>query len=252
MRNLLLTLAYNGSRYHGFQVQENALSVCQVFQDGLEKVFGSRLNIKGCSRTDAGVHANAYCLSMRAPGRIPCDRLVEALNANLPKDIAVTGCREVPADFHARYSCRGKEYIYKLHNSRIRNPFWEGLVYQYPTPVDAKLLHEQAGDFVGNYDFTSFSSIKGKEGDKSRTITSFEVRREGDLVLFTVSGDGFLYNMVRIMVGTLLFIGAEKLEKGSIHRILAAKDRRLAGKTVPSSGLYLNRVFYDESDLMMV
>ena len=246
MRNLLLTLRFCGTNYHGFQVQKNAHTVCAEFQNALGKIFGPRPDVKGCSRTDAGVHANEYAISFRIEHAISCDRLVTALNAALPPDIAVTSAREVPEDFHARYSCRAKRYVYKIWNSRVKDPFSPNLSYRMGYPLDVDMLAREARDFVGTYDFAAFCSAKSDVEDTVRTIHSFEAERQGDLVLFAVTGDGFLYNMVRIMVGTLVFIACGKREPGCIPGILASKDRRLAGKTMPAGGLFLDKVFYKE------
>lgn len=246
MRNLKITIAYDGTRYHGFQVQKNALSVCQVFQDAVEKVMGSRHDVKGCSRTDTGVHAAEYVLSMRCGSAIPADKLVLALNRYLPGDIAVLRVEEARLDFHARYSCTGKEYVYRVRNSRIKDPFSPNLSYRFGYTLDVDMLAGEAGDFVGTHDFAAFQSAGSDVVDTVRTIRSFTVRREGENVLFTVCGDGFLYNMVRIMVGTLLYIAMGRLEPGCIPGILASRDRSLAGKTMPACGLILNRVFYGE------
>lgn len=245
-RNLLITLAYCGTRYHGFQVQTNALSVCEVFQDGVERVLGQRYDVKGCSRTDAGVHANMYCLSIRCDTAIPCQNLVLALNRYLPEDIAVQSVADMPHDFHARYSCTGKEYRYQLRNSRIKDPFSPELSYQMGYAMKVELLHQQAQDLVGTHDFAAFCSAGSDVQDTTRTIWSFRVERQGDMILFTVAGDGFLYNMVRIMVGTLVHIATGKLPPGCIPEILASRQRSQAGKTMPPQGLYLNRVFYGD------
>ena len=245
-RNLLLTIRFCGTAYHGFQVQKNALTVCEVFQNAVEKVLGTRCDVKGCSRTDAGVHANKYCLSLTIDRDILCDKLVLALNANLPEDIAVLTAVEVPADFHARYSCLGKEYVYRLHNSHIRDPFAPKLSYRFSAPLDVELLNREAQAFVGRHDFRAFCSTGSDVEDTVRTITAFAVERRGDEVLFTVRGDGFLYNMVRIMVGTLLFIATGRIRPGTIPAILAGKNRGAAGKTAPAWGLYLNDVFYED------
>lgn len=249
MRNLLLTLRFDGTRYHGFQVQKNALSVCEVFQNSVKNIFGKRYDVKGCSRTDSGVHANMYCLSMKIAENIPCDKLVTALNHVLPYDIAVTHVKEVPDDFHARYSCTGKQYVYKIHNSRVKDPFSPNSLYRYGYPLDEAMLNAQAKDFIGTHDFAAFQAHGGDIGDTVRTITDFTVTRYGDTVLFTVTGDGFLYNMVRIMVGTLIFIAMGKLENGCIPAVLASKNRARAGKTMPAHGLYLNKVFYANMNL---
>lgn len=246
MRNLLLTLAFCGTNYHGFQVQKNAHTVCAEFQNALERVFNERPDVKGCSRTDAGVHANEYAISFRISHTISCARLVAALNRALPDDIAVTSAREVPQDFHARYSCKAKRYIYRILNSNVKDPFSPNLSYRLGYPLDVELLAREARDFVGTHDFAAFCSSKNDLENTVRTISSFGVERLGDIVLFTVTGDGFLYNMVRIMVGTLVFIACGKLEPGCIPRILASKDRCMAGKTMPAHGLFLDKVYYDD------
>jgi len=247
MENLLITLAFSGTRYHGFQVQKNALSVCEVFQNAVEAVYGTRYDVKGCSRTDAGVHANMYCLSMKADLHIPPEKLVLALNQKLPDDIAALSVKNMPDDFHARYSCRQKQYVYQIHNSAVKDPFAERLKYRHAYPLDAAMLGHEAGDFLGTHDFTSFCSVKSDVGDTVRTVSECGVTRQGDTVSITVTADGFLYNMARIMAGTLLFIAAGKIERGAIPAIIAARDRNRAGKTMPPHGLYLNRVDYGDS-----
>lgn len=245
MRNLKLRLRYDGKHYHGWQVQENAVAVQQVFQEAVAKVMGSCPDIKGCSRTDSGVHALDYCVSMKTDHTIPCQRLVRALNHFLPTDMAVLSCEEVPLDFHARYSCTGKEYIYKIWNHPVRDPFGDGYLLHYWYPLDEKELNQAAQYYLGSHDFTSFCTLDSREkGDLTRTVTRSEVTRQGDLVTFTVAADGFLYNMVRIMVGTLLRVAQGKFSKDDIPGILEAKDRKAAGPTAPPWGLYLNRVFY--------
>jgi tRNA pseudouridine38-40 synthase len=247
MRNLLLTISYYGANYHGWQIQQNAVAVQQVFQEALFKVLGETPEIKGCSRTDSFVHARQFCISLKTEHAIPCERLVGALNHFLPEDIAVLSCREVPLDFHARYSCVGKEYVYQIWNNPIRDPFLNRRVLHYWYDLDEKRLNQAASFFLGTHDFTSFCTLDARDrGDLTRTVTKAEVTRHGDMVLFTVAADGFLYNMVRIMVGTLLRVAQKKLEPEDVERIIEAKDRSAAGPTAPPYGLYLNRVFYED------
>ncbi len=245
MKNLLLTIAYDGSHYHGWQIQENAVTVQEAFQSALFQVTGLREELKACSRTDTGVHAREFCISLKTQSAIPPQRLVAALNHWLPEDIAVKSCREAAEDFHARYSCKGKEYCYEIWNSPIRNPFLQGRALHYWYPMDEKLLDQGAKGFLGSHDFTSFCTLDRREkGDLVRTVTQAKVERRGELVVFTVAANGFLYNMVRIMAGTLLHIQQGKLAPQDIPKIIEARDRRAAGPTAPAWGLYLNRVFY--------
>ena len=245
MRKLLFEMAYDGSRYHGYQVQQNALSVAEVVQDAVETVFKKREDIVGCSRTDTGVHANQYFFHMETDLSIPTDAAVIALNNCLPGDIAILSCKEVGADFHARYSVCWKEYIYKIWNSKVKNPFLQNRALQVKYPIDTALLDRCAQEFVGTHDFRGFCSAGAKPTDNyTRTIYRAGVRREGDLVTFTVVGDGFLYNMVRIMVGTLLLAPQGKLKEGDVTAILASQEREQAGITAAAEGLYLNRVSY--------
>lgn len=244
-RNLLLKLAYDGTRYHGWQIQENAVTVQQVFQEALMKVTGRQEDLKACSRTDTGVHAREFCVSLKTESPIPEERLVAALNHYLPQDMAVRSCQRVGEDFHARYSCKGKEYCYEIWNHPVREPFLAGRALHYWYPIDEALLDQAARHYLGSHDFSSFCTLDKRErGDLTRRVFTSRVERRGDLVVFTVGADGFLYNMVRIMVGTLLRVQQGKFSPEDIRGILEAKDRKAAGPTAPACGLYLNRVFY--------
>ena len=246
LRNLLLTLCYDGRRFHGWQIQQNAYTVQEALQTALSQIIGDGFDVKGCSRTDSGVHANMYCVSLKTAHPIPCVRLKAALNRWLPLSVAVTDCVEVGADFHARYSCKSKEYIYKIWNSEVRSPFLEGYALHYRYPLDAALLNEAAQAYVGRHDFTSFCTLDNREqGDMTRDVKLFSVTRDGDMVTMRVEADGFLYNMVRIMVGTLLRIAQGKIPPDGIPAIMEKKDRKYAGPTAQACGLYLNRVYYE-------
>lgn len=249
MRNLLVILRYDGRAFHGWQVQKNAVTVMETFQNALESVLGERPDVKGCSRTDAGVHAAMYGVSFHTQSGIPCKGLVRALNAALPPAAAAMDCREVEEDFHARYCARGKRYVYRIRNSELRDPFWEGLSYRFLPPIDERMLNAEAKAFIGTHDFASFQNAGTNVTDTVRTIFDCTVTRRGELVEFTVSGDGFLYNMVRIMAGTLLDISRGVLRPGCVPSVLAAKDRSAAGFTAPACGLMLDEVFYDFENL---
>lgn len=245
MRNILLTISYDGSAYHGWQIQSNAITVQQVFQGALEKIIGSNFSVKGCSRTDSGVHANMYCINVTTDSPIPAERLKYAMNRFLPFDIVVLSGQDVPPDFHARYSCKGKEYIYKIWNGENRNPFLNGYALHYYYKLDEWQLNRASKNFIGEHDFSSFCTLdKRKKGDFTRNVKDFSVIRNEDMIEMKVEANGFLYNMVRIMVGTLLRVAEGKINEDEIIDIINAKDRKLAGPTAPACGLYLNRVFY--------
>ncbi|MBQ9994510.1 MAG: tRNA pseudouridine(38-40) synthase TruA [Clostridia bacterium] len=250
MRNLLLTISYDGRPYHGWQIQHNADTVQAQLQRALAAIFGTAPPIKGCSRTDTGVHARRFCISMEVESGIPCERLVMALNAHLPDSIAAIDCREVPEDFHARYSSLGKRYCYHIWNSRRRNPFLCGLATHHAPPLDAESMHREGQALLGRHDFASFCASGSSVEDTVRTVSQFEVHREGDMVIVTISADGFLYNMVRIIVGTLLDIERGKLPHGCIPDIIASCDRSRAGITAPPDGVYLDEVFYALADTL--
>lgn len=245
IRNLKITISYDGKELHGWQIQKNAITVQQRFQEAVQSVLGYTPDIKGCSRTDTGVHANMYVISMKTEHKIACDRLKSALNRYLPLSIVVLSVCEVDEDFHARYSCKGKRYVYKILNREVRDPFTEGYALHHRYDIDVEMLNKAAQAYVGTHDFTSFCTLdKREKGDFTRTVKSFSVYREGQFVYMTVEADGFLYNMVRIMVGTLLKIQQGKLSPDSIPRIIAAENRKEAGPTAPACGLYLDEVFY--------
>ena len=248
MRTLLLTLRFLGTNYHGWQVQENAKSIMEEVQDAVEALFGTRDPVTGCCRTDTGVHAEMFCCTLRTENPISCYRLIAGMNAKLPEDIAVSDCIEVPDDFHPRYDATAKQYRYRIWNGKARNPFWEGRAHYVHPPLDAERMNENAKDFLGTHDFTSFTNSKEVINDNVRTVRRAEVFREGDSIVFLVEADGFLYNMVRIMAGTLLAMETGQRESGSIPAILEARDRNAAGKTAPACGLYLHRVFYEDRE----
>lgn len=243
-KNVKLILSYDGSSYHGWQMQENATTVQQCLTQAAEKIFCQKITVTGCSRTDSKVHANTFCCNFRFEGEREEEKIIQGLNSFLPNDIRVSECEYVSDDFNARFDCKGKEYIYKIWNGKIGNPFLTRYALFYPYKLDAELLDRQAKDFIGTYDFSAFCASGSVVKDTVRTIKDCSVKREGDLVVFSVTGDGFLYNMVRIMVGTLLYINSGKIEKDSIPQIIESKDRTKAGITARPEGLYLNKVFY--------
>ncbi|MCH5188986.1 MAG: tRNA pseudouridine(38-40) synthase TruA [Oscillospiraceae bacterium] len=244
MRNLLLTLRYDGTHFHGWQIQNNGDTVEARVKAAFNSVSGKSENIIGCSRTDAGVHANMFCCNVRTDCTVPADKIPNALNFYLPESISVYDCREVDFDFHARFNAKGKEYVYLIYNDKYRNPFYENKALFYPYPLDVNEMNKNAKDFIGTFDFSAFCSADSEVQDKVREISECKAEKDGNLIKITVRGNGFLYNMVRIMVGTLLYIQNGKIESGTIPQIIESKDRNRAGVTAKPEGLYLNKVFY--------
>ncbi len=244
MRNVKVIMAYRGTAYHGFQRQENAVTVQEVVEGALSKLLNTPTVITGCSRTDTGVHAKEFCFSFHTERDIPTKNFIRGMNGYLPKDISILSCEDVPKDFHARYSCKGKEYMYLIHNSESKNPFAEDLELLYRRKMDIALMQKAASYLVGRHDFKSFCSTHTDKIDTVRTIYYINIEKSGDLVKVLVKGDGFLYNMVRIIIGTLLYVNEGRIQADDIPKILAAGDRELAGRTAMPHGLYLNRVFY--------
>jgi len=245
-RNISLTLMYDGNPFHGWQMQENAETVQGHLSAALERILGHKVTIYGCSRTDCGVHANTFCCNFRTDRETSCEKIKVGANALIPESIAVLSAEEKNEEFNARFDCKGKEYVYLVWNSRVRNPFLSGRALHHPVPIDEKLLNAESKAFIGYHDFSAFCASGTEVQDKRRTVYDFSVKREGDLVLFTVKGDGFLYNMVRIMVGTLLDINSGKIPQNTLADIITSGDRVRAGITAKACGLYLNKVFYKE------
>lgn len=246
MRNLKVCIAYNGAAYHGFQRQSNAVTIQQTIEERLKKLLKTEITINGCSRTDTGVHAREFFFSFKTDAKIPCEGFVLGMNALLPDDIAVLSCEDTDENFHARFSAKGKEYVYRVKNTPQRDVFTDKLALWYHGELDEKKMNKAAKLFIGEHDFAAFCKAEAKEHLKStvREIYDFSVRRENDEIIFTVSGSGFLHNMVRIMVGTLIYVSEEKRTEADILRSLETGERETAGKTIDPRGLYLNKVFY--------
>ena len=246
MTRLFLTLRYRGTNYHGWQVQPNGVTVQETLQNAIEAVTGVRSGVIGCSRTDAGVHAEKFCCTFDTECPMRGERLALALNAHLPADVAVSDVREVAADFHPRYDARGKRYVYRIWNGRQRNPFFEENAVHIAVPLDDEKMDTAAKEFLGTHDFSPFCAAGSSVEDTVRTVFRCDVKREGDLVTVTVEADGFLYNMVRIMVGTLLDMVSGRLPEDAIATSFANQAREFAGTTAPAKGLTLTDVFYDD------
>lgn len=245
----LLTLSYFGTAYNGFQVQPNGDTVQARLQTAAETIFASPCGVTGCSRTDSGVHANTYLAVIEEHGTsgITEDAVPRAMNTYLPADIAVKDSRAVPDSFAIRREVLGKEYVYRIWNAPIRNPFAADRAFFYPRPLSLERMNEAAHHFIGTHDFRAFMASGSDICDTVRTITDLHVSREGDFLTVTVSADGFLYNMVRILVGTLIEVSEGKIAAEEIPAILASGERERAGRTAPAHGLYLNRIFLKQN-----
>lgn len=243
--NIALILSYNGTNYHGWQIQKNGSSIQETLTGAAARLLKQKVSLSGVGRTDAGVHARRYVANFRADCTIPMERLPLALNAQLPEDIAVSGAAAVPDGFDARFDCTKKEYAYYLYPSRLRDPFLSGRACRYPYPLDVERMREGARYFVGKQDFAAVRSVGTPVKSTVRTVFHCEVEPcEDNLIRIRVCGDGFLYNMVRAISGTLVYVGSGKLEPADVGAILRSRDRENAGPTLPACGLFLNRLWY--------
>jgi len=249
VRNIALKLTYVGTAYHGWQVQKNAVTVEETLEAALASVVGHPVKCTGAGRTDAGVHARVYIANFQTTSTIPCERLPLAVNTRLPEDIVVTKATEVPEDFNAIGSCIKKEYTYQIYNSRIRDPFFVDRVWFYPKKLDEAVMAAAAAQFVGTHDFAAVRSVGTETRTTVRTVHYFEVERQGNLILCRVCADGFLYNMARAMVGTIVYASEGKLTPEDIPAILEGRCRTDAGPTAPPGGLYMTNLWYNEDVL---
>ncbi len=254
---LFLKLSFLGTRYQGYQVQGDRPTVQKILNEVTEHIFGFPCDIVGCSRTDSGVHAEEFCVTVANKGQgrlettVPAEKVPRALNALLPEDIAVNDAYWVPDEFHPRYDVKYKEYVYRMWNGKVRNPFLADRMFCLPhlaTEEDVARMDCAAREFVGTHDFRAFMAQGSKVKDTVRTVFDAAVTSGENSVVFRVAANGFLYNMVRIMAGTLLDVGRGYTAPEEIGNILAGRNRHAAGRTAPAYGLYLHRVSYTDYD----
>ena len=241
----LLHLSYLGTNYCGFQVQPNGNTVQAELQKAATRLFCTACGITGCSRTDSGVHALEYAAVLEEHGTsvIPEEAVPRAMNTYLPQDISVFRSETVPDDFSIRRHVVGKEYLYLIWNGEHRNPFYMDRALFYPRELDMEKISAALPHFLGTHDFRAFMASGSEIAETTRTITDIRAEREGDFVRMFVSADGFLYNMVRIIVGTLLEVSEGRLSAADLPSVIAGGKRESAGRTAPPEGLYLHRVF---------
>lgn len=244
MKNIKLTIEYDGTNYHGWQVQPNAVTVQGKVIEAIESLTGESVTLVGASRTDEGVHALGQVANFLTNSSILPDKFCLALNAHLPSDIVVVGSEEVPNEFNARYASKGKSYKYVIHNRYTPSALWDNRAYHVKHRLNVDIMNDAAKFLLGTYDFSSFRASGGGAKTSVRTIHDVCVKRQDDAVVIDITGDGFLYNMVRIVAGTLVEIGAKNIDPISMKNILDARNRKIAGHTAPPQGLYLVRVYY--------
>ena len=249
MRNIALKLMYLGTAYHGWQVQKTVSTVAETLEKALSTVVCHPVKCVGAGRTDAGVHAQVYIANFHTTSTIPCDRIPLAVNTRLPNDIVVVKATEVHDDFNAIGSCIKKEYTYRIYNSRLGNPFYTDRAWFYPKHLDENIMQAAADRFVGTHDFAAVRSVGTETKTTVRTVYYFNVRRTGDLIECSVCANGFLYNMVRAMVGTIVYAAEGKFPPEAVSEILAGRNRTAAGPTVPPGGLYMTNLWYNEDVL---
>lgn len=240
----LLKISYDGRNYHGWQVQAGHTTVQQTLQNAVQRVFGQRYPVTGCSRTDAGVHAKEYYCTVEGKLCVPIQKIPAALNSSLPEDIAVIEAMAVEPEFHPRYSCIEKEYVYDICTAPVREPLSYGRSWQLCRSLDLSAINEAARYLCGTHDFKAFCASGSSVDDTCRTISYIGAQQAGEHVILTVRANGFLYHMVRIIAGTLAAVGTGKTAPEQLRDMIDSKDRRCAGITAPAYGLYLNRVFY--------
>ena len=243
MKRMLLTISYDRTAYHGWQVQPNGITVQQTLQDALEKLLGNRVSITGCSRTDAGVHARKFCCHIDCEDHFPENAFLKGLNSLLPNDISIIDCCEVTSDFHARYNSKGKKYVYCFYVG-VANPFDSRYKLHLENKPDIKLMNQFCKGIIGTHDFAPFSSSKRTVDDTIRTVYNCNVTCDGNYINLEISGDGFLYNMVRIIAGTALAVGYKRLNVDCYNEIFNTGNRALCGDTLPPHALFLDQVYY--------
>ena len=244
MKNICLVLEYVGTNYCGFQKQKNGISIQQILENAISLVTKENTKTYPSGRTDAGVHALGQVVNFHTNSKIPPDKFFFLLNNILPKDIRVLKSFEVPNDFHSRKSAKSKTYIYKIYNGKNFSVFDEDRVLFYKKPLDFELLQKGAELIKGTHNFSAFVSSNATTKTTVRTIYRSTFQKKGDYFIYCIKGNGFLYNMVRILVGTLLEVGSKKRSFDNLKSLLNGEDRNKSGKTVSPCGLYLKEVNY--------
>lgn len=243
-RNIALKLSYDGTNFHGWQTQANSTTIQSTLLSATNSLFNEEVKLIGCGRTDAGVHAKKYFASIKTTSTIPTERISYALNSMLPNSISISGAAEVSDDFHPVHSCIKKEYSYFLYTDKVRNPFLDNRALHYRFPFDIEKLRDGARHFIGTHDFSAVRSLGTPVKSTVRTIYDCEVSEKNSYITIRISANGFLYNMARAIVGTLLDVASGKISPDDITAILESGDRSRAGATAPAYALYMTDVIY--------
>lgn len=249
MKNIAVKITYDGSSFHGWQRQKNGISVQQTVEEALCAITGENISVTGCSRTDAGVHAIEYVFNFKTESAVPPDRMWVALNTKLPcSRVAALGSAEVSDGFDARFGAKGKTYVYYMLSSRARSPFLERYCWRIPQPLELSDMQRAAKAFEGRHDFAGFVSAGGSQKTTERAVSLCEVYRlpeNPNIFALEITADAFLYNMVRIITGTVAYVGEGRLDSADIPSVIASRDRSRAGITAPPNGLFLKKVYYE-------
>lgn len=244
MRNIKLIIEYDGKGFNGWQTQPGKPNIQGEIENAIERITGEEVELYASGRTDAGVHAIAQTANFKTNSNIPIEKLCLAINSQLKNSIVIKEATEVDEKFHCRYNCKGKKYRYIINNSTNGSAIYRGLEYHMPVKLDVDKMREAAKYFVGTHDFKAFKSSGTSSKSSVREIYTAEVTKENERITIELTGSGFLYNMVRIISGTLVDVGLGKIKPEEIKDIIESKDRTRAGKTLPARGLYLVEVYY--------
>ncbi len=248
MRNIKLTLQYDGTRYKGFQKQNqkgsNVATIQGKLENVLSKMIDEEIKVIGCGRTDSGVHAENYIANFTTSSVMPCDEMFKYLLEYLPEDIAIKSIKNVSERFHSRYNVKSKTYVYTIDNNTYRNVFMKKYAYYINDKLDIEKMKEASKMLIGTHDFESFTSLKGKKKSTIRTINYIDINEKDGIIKIEVNGNSFMLNMVRILSGTLIEVGLDRIKVKDINGIIEAKDKSKAGHRAPAHGLCLKELQY--------
>ncbi|WP_443662281.1 tRNA pseudouridine(38-40) synthase TruA [Clostridium sp.] len=244
MRNIKIIIEYDGTNYSGWQRQNNVMTIQEKVESAIEDITGEKIKITGSSRTDAGVHAKGYVGNFYTNSKIIIEKFTGAINSKLPRDIMILHSFEVPYEFHSRYNSKGKMYSYTISNRQVAIAVGRNYIYHHRWILDIEAMKLGADYFMGTHDFSAFKNLGSSAKTSVRTIFRLDIIKNEDIIKIYIAADGFLYNMVRIIVGALIRVGEGKIKPSEINDIIESKQRSKAGKSVPANGLCLEEVFY--------